>query len=182
MNKKVHLIYLLIIAVLVTLLFSFISKCDGREVVVEKRVTDTLYTIKHDTIVEYVPKYITKKTIDTLYLPTNKEEVVSLPIEQRHYRNDSIYDLWISGYKPQLDSIKTYPRIEYRTITNNVTREIYKTTMDFYPYLGFRNFDSKVGQVIGLTIKMPKKWMYSCEIGVIDSKMYYGLNLHYILK
>ena len=130
--------------------------------VVENRVTDTIYSVRIDTLLihQIEPKYI--HIVDTFYISSDNGTNVQLPIEQRYYSDNGVFDLWISGYNPTLDSIKTYPRVEYRTITNNVTREIYKSTMDFYQYLGFRNFDSTVGQVIGLTIKMPKKWMYSC--------------------
>lgn len=146
---------------------------------VENRVTDTITKIQVDTLIQYVPKYIVRKTIDTIYLQSSEKGEVSIPIEQRYYREEGVYDAWVSGYLPSLDSIKTYPRVEYRTITNNVTKEIYKSTLDFYPYIGFRRFDDNIGQVIGLSIKMPKKWMYSCEIGVMDDKLMYGITVGY---
>lgn len=146
---------------------------------VENRVTDTILKISIDTLVQYVPKYVNKKTTDTIYLPTNDKNEVAIEIEQSHYNESGVYDVWISGYKPQLDSIKTYPRVEYRTITNNITKEIYKSTIDFYPYIGFNRLDDNVGQVFGLTIKMPKKWIYSAEISVMDNKMMYGVTVGY---
>lgn len=173
MNNKFHLLYISIIVVLVALLLS--SKRQIK--VVENRVTDTIHSTRIDTITQYIPKYVYKHTIDTLYLPTNDQPVINLPIEQTHYASNGVYDVWISGYRANLDSIKTYPRIEYRTITNNVTKEIYKNTLDLYAYTGFRRFDRRVGQVIGLTIKTPKKWIISGEIGVMDNKIIYGMNL-----
>ena len=178
MNSKFHLLYIVIICVLVALLLS--SKRQIK--VVENRVTDTITKVQIDTLIKYVPKDISKKTIDTIYLPSSEKSEVAIPIEQRYYREEGVYDAWVSGYLPSLDSIKTYPRIEYRTITNNVTKEIHKSTLDFYPYIGFRRFDNKIGQVIGLSIKMPKKWVYSGEIGVFDGKMMYGINLGYKLN
>lgn len=172
------MLYIVVIVVLVTLLFS--SKRQIK--VVENRVTDTIIHLKIDTITQYIPKYITKKTTDTIYLQANDKNEVALEIEQKHYSENGIYDAWISGYKPQLDSIKTYTRIEYRTITNNITKEIYKSTIDLYPYIGFKRLDDKVGQVIGLSVKMPKKWMYSAEIGVMDNKMMYGVTVGYKLN
>ena len=172
------MLYIVVIVVLVTLLFS--SKRQIK--VVENRVTDTIIHLKIDTLTKYVPKYVTKKTTDTIYLQANDKNEVAIEIEQKHYSENGVYDAWISGYKPQLDSIKTYPRVEYKTITNNITKEIYKSTLDFYPYIGFKRLDDKVGQVIGLSIKMPKKWMYSAEIGVMDNKMMYGVSLGYKLN
>ena len=169
------MLYIVVIVVLVTLLFS--SKRQIK--VVENRVTDTIIHLKIDTITQYVPKYVTKKTTDTIYLPSNDKSEVALEIEQFHFSKEGAYDAWISGYKPQLDSIKTYSRVEYRTITNNITKEIYKSTIDFYPYIGFKRLDDNIGQVFGLTIKMPKMWMYSAEIGVMDNKMMYGVTVGY---
>lgn len=178
MNKVFHLLYIVVIVVLVTLLFS--SKRQIK--VVENRVTDTILQVKIDTITQYVPQYVTKKTTDTIYLPSNDKREVALEIEQFHFSKEGAYDAWISGYNPRLDSIKTYPRVEYRTITNNITKEIYKSTIDLYPYIGFNRLDDKVGQVIGLAIKMPKKWMYSAEIGVMDNKMMYSVTIGYKLN
>lgn len=172
------MLYIVVIVVLVTLLFS--SKRQIK--VVENRVTDTILKIRVDTLTKYVPKYVTKKTTDTIYLQANDKNEVAIEIEQKHYSENGVYDAWISGYKPQLDSIKTYPRVEYRTITNNITKEIYKSTIDFYPYIGFRRLDDNIGQVFGLTIKTPKKWIYSAEIGVMDNKMMYGVSLGYKLN
>ena len=178
MNKVFHLLYIVVIVVLVALLFS--SKRQIK--VVENRVTDTIIHLKIDTITQYVPKYVTKKTTDTIYLQATDKNEVALEIEQKHYSENGVYDAWISGYRPRLDSIKTYPRVEYKTITNNITKEIYKSTVDFYPYIGFRRFDDKIGQVIGLTIKMHEKWMYSAEIGVMDNNIMYGVSLGYNLN
>lgn len=172
------MLYIVTIIVLVALLFS--SKRQIK--VVENRVTDTVTKTIIDTITKCVPTYVTKKTTDTIYIQADDKNEVALEIEQKHYQDNGVYDVWISGYQPRLDSIKTYPRVEYKTITNNITKEIYKSTLEFYPYIGFKRLDDKVGQVIGLTMKMPKKWMYSAEIGVMDNKMMYGLAVGYKLN
>lgn len=169
------MLYIVVIVVLVALLFS--SKRQIK--VVENRVTDTILKIRVDTFTQYIPQYVTKKTIDTIYLSSNDKSEVALEIEQFHFSKEGAYDVWISGYNPRLDSIKTYPRVEYRTITNNTTKEVYKSTIDLYPYIGFKRLDDKFGQVIGLSIKMPKKWIYSAEIGVMDNKMMYGVTVGY---
>lgn len=51
---------------------------------------------------------------DTIAIRDSVE--VSLPITQRTYTDDSTYTAWVSGYHPQLDSLRTY----WRTVT--VTR------------------------------------------------------------
>lgn len=85
---------------------------------------DTLFI--YDTI--FVEKPVIKKVeiIDTLLLmvPTTDTLMmhdtvfVHLPIEQRQY-GDPRYTAWVSGYRPQLDSIHIYQRTEY--ITKEIT-------------------------------------------------------------
>lgn len=81
---------------------------------------DTLYV--YDTI--FVEKPVIKKVeiIDTLLLAVPYTDtlmlhdtvLVHLPIEQRQY-SDPRYTAWVSGYRPQLDSIHIYQRTEYIT-------------------------------------------------------------------
>lgn len=81
---------------------------------------DTLFV--YDTI--FVEKPVIKKVeiIDTLLLPVpitdtlmlHDTVLVHLPIEQRQY-SDPRYTAWVSGYRPQLDSILIYQRTEYIT-------------------------------------------------------------------
>lgn len=176
MNKVLHFVYIIvIIALLVTLFFS--SKRQIK--VVENRVTDTIYETIVDTVTNYMPKYITKKVIDTIYIPINDKHGMHLPIEQRYYHNESMYDIWVSGYKTTIDSIKVYPKVEYKTITNNVTKKIYEETLDIYPYTGFKRFNGSIGQVIGLSVKLPNKWVVSGEIGTICGGRIYGVNIGY---
>ena len=86
--------------------------------------TDT--TVIHDTI--YIDKPVLQKVAvtDTLRLPVLTRDtlmlhdtvLVHLPIEQRQY-GDPRYTAWVSGYRPQLDSIQIYQRTEY--ITKEIT-------------------------------------------------------------
>ena len=81
---------------------------------------DTLFV--YDTI--FVEKPVIKKVeiIDTLLLAVPYTDtlmlhdtvLVHLPIEQRQY-SDPRYTAWVSGYRPQLDSIQIYQRTEYIT-------------------------------------------------------------------
>ena len=88
---------------------------------------DTLFV--YDTI--FIEKPVIKKveTIDTLLLPVPTTDtlmlhdtvLIHLPIEQRQY-SDPRYTAWVSGYRPQLDSILIYQRTEY------ITKEIKTVT------------------------------------------------------
>ena len=68
-------------------------------------------TLRIEIPVEKI-KYRDRKVVDTLYLPT-PQDTTALPIEQKHYQ-DSISDIYISGYQPQIDSIQYH--IPYKTV------------------------------------------------------------------
>lgn len=89
-----------------------------------------------DTLPYYVPvpvdsvvtKYVTAKlpaVRDTLcdtiaYIDSVRHDSakVIIPITQVEYK-DSMYRAWVSGYRPQLDSIKIYQRTITRTVIRN---------------------------------------------------------------
>lgn len=181
MSSKIHLIYIFCIVVLVAFLTLSISKKkhDYKDV---KSVTDTLVVYRIDTIVEYIPKYKEKKTTDTIYIPSNNKPLLPIHIEQKHYSMDGMYDAWISGYKPTMDSIKVYPKTIYSTITNDVTREVVLREWNLYTYMGFKQLSNEWLPSIGLIVKSPKNLMYGVEIGAIDGNMYYGLQFGYKIK
>ena len=74
-------------------------------------LTDTLYIRDTIRIEKPVPKFI--KRIDTLLVQTkdtirlNDTLYLALPREQKTYR-DKNYQAWISGYRPELDSIHIF--------------------------------------------------------------------------
>ncbi len=75
--------------------------------------TDTIRI--RDTIEIEKPIYISKTVIDSILIPVEKADTIfirdtlflQLAKEQRHY-HDEEYDAWISGYQPELDSLKLY--------------------------------------------------------------------------
>lgn len=79
-----------------------------------------------DTIRIPHPVSVTSRAIDTMTVLVHATDTlwihdtlyISLPMEQRTYA-DSTYTAWISGYRPQIDSIQIYPQTT--TITNTVT-------------------------------------------------------------
>lgn len=65
--------------------------------------TDTIVRVDTFTITKEKIKYKERKIIDTLYVYKEND---SIPLEQEqiHY-SDSISNIWVSGYKPEIDSI-----------------------------------------------------------------------------
>lgn len=71
-------------------------------IVIEKH--DTIRLQRFDTITEQVTRY---KLVQVDFHDTiirNDTTFVELPFTQKHYHEDSVCDIWISGYDPQLDS------------------------------------------------------------------------------
>lgn len=76
--------------------------------------SDTIYIERTDTIrfaseVDFTHK--TEKVVETRYVEVHdtivKDSIVfmQLPITQKHYHEDSLCDVWVSGYEPNLDSL-----------------------------------------------------------------------------
>lgn len=127
---------------------------------------DTTTRIVYDTIDVYYPRpkdsIVTKYVVKTFkkYKEIEKDSVgglpqassgdsdevaVILPITQKTYE-DSTYKAWVSGYEPNLDSIKVYQKNTYKTITQiKKTNKIIGfglqigvglTPKGFQPYIG----------------------------------------------
>lgn len=98
------------------------------------QLADTIHEVVWDTIPYYQPTPVdsivtktiidrvrvadTTKVMDTLTVYDSVDVV--LPITQKHYE-DSTFSAWVSGYEPNLDSIKVYQRKEIQTITIRTT-------------------------------------------------------------
>ena len=92
-------------------------------------LTDTLYIRDTIRIEKPVPKFI--KKIDTLLVQTkdtirlNDTLYLALPREQKTYK-DKNYQAWISGYRPELDSIHIF-RNTQQIITSTTIQPKHKS-------------------------------------------------------
>ena len=98
-------------------------------------VRDTTIVVRYDTIKITKPVYISQKVVDTLLVPItdtlrqNDTLYVPIPKTQRYYAKDSLYQAWVSGYKPNLDSVKVFPKTIYTTITNTIYKKPARVTI-----------------------------------------------------
>lgn len=145
------------------LFFIFTKKTSQIEdMVANIKSIDTI--VVRDTLRIEVPvekiKYKDRKIVDTLYLPTPKD-TTPLPIEEKHYQ-DSIADIYISGFQPSLDSIHYH--IPKQTIYVDKVVEVPQTKKWWEDrfifsagvYTGYspiyNNFDVVVGFGIGVRL------------------------------
>lgn len=84
---------------------------------VEVLPPDTVTITKTVRDTEYVPEPypVYSEVIRTEYLPAKIDSAeidVPVPIEQKRYENKD-FTAWVSGYKPELDSIWIFPETKY---------------------------------------------------------------------
>lgn len=99
----------------------------GHRLAVAGMKADTVQVIRVDTIKTVEPKYVAIHTVDTMFFPVIVRQLdtmfVPMPREQAFYR-DSSYEAWVSGYRPALDSIRIYRRLERMTIHTVSTEKV----------------------------------------------------------
>ena len=97
-----------------------IARCTNKaatEPTLRDTIVDTIKVIKPIAVDSVVTRYKwvnVERVKDTTIVNEVSEVVfdtirIRLPIESKHYTAES-YDAWVSGYEPQLDSIKVYQR------------------------------------------------------------------------
>lgn len=103
----------------------FVGRVTAPNSPVEPLSRDTVIVTHTDTIVREKPVYYAVTKVDTLRVPVvdtlrlRDTLWLELPKEQRAYR-DSLYEAWVSGYDPALDSIRIYAPVQVVTVTEQV--------------------------------------------------------------
>lgn len=141
--------------------------------------TDTVYQTKVDTLNLVSPIFIEKKVVDTFFVYVNDSTNISLPIEQKRYYHPDKYELYISGVKPNLDTIRVFNKTEYLTVTNTVTNNIYRNSWRGYISGQITTFDGYTIPSIGLTLTSPKSLLIGGSIGLYNNKPTYQLSVGY---
>lgn len=154
----------------------------NKETVRTEFVADTLYLYKVDTVYYEKPVYKTRTVIDTVYLACGNDEEIPLPIEQKHYSQEGVYDAWVSGYQPELDSISVYRKTEYQIVTNEIETVRETTNVGVYANVGFVAFNGLNGGHVGITLATRKKLSFGVNAGIMNKKPFYGATIGYKLN
>lgn len=165
------------VAFIAIVLYGIVRPCKTNVEVVEKVITDTVVYHHTDTIVSIKPQYITKYVVrhDTIY--TTKDSIYTLPITQKHYSKPNLYDAWVSGCNPSLDSIKTYNKIETVVVNNEVIREVVVKEWELYATMGLNVNRNTFMPSVGLSLTTPNKMQYSANVGVYKGCLVYGIGV-----
>lgn len=112
-RQYIRIVFIIIVSILCLVGILNIAQCEKNSDGVSKIVTkvDTLYL--HDTLRIEKPTPKIKRDIDTFLVEVKdtihiKDTIyLKLPKEQKVYQ-DNTYQAWISGYRPELDSIHIF--------------------------------------------------------------------------
>lgn len=159
-------------------------KCCTQEpetIVVTK--SDTVVVVKYDTLRYKVPVPVDRVVKDTFYVMVNADSVkkdtqnnayyVKLEREQVHYSENGVYDAWVSGFQPRLDSFTVYGK---ETTTSIIQPTITYPKWSYYATITARQHNDKPFFGLGAQA-VGNKCILGAEFGVLDNKFYYGLNL-----
>lgn len=150
----------------------------GGNTIVRSITSDTVYVTVYDTLFVDRPVPVERRVVDTVYMRI-EDRNLSLPVEQLRYNKDGVYDIWVSGVKASLDSVKVYVPTTERTVTRTVTMER-KASWACVPYMGFKAFDGSVSPNIGFMLETPKSWVLGAEIGYSKPlSTHWGVNVGY---
>lgn len=170
--------YIVIAVLLVSLVISLTNR---KEVVIEKNTSDTVYVTKIDTTKSRNPKPERDTIVDTFYIVLPSGESLELPKTQKYYK-DSLYEAWVSGYKPNLDSINIYKQTKFVTITNTTTKEIYPKTTALYFNFGTMYISDKFAPKLGAGIKLKNDMIINTNLGLYDKSIFYELSFNIKIK
>lgn len=142
-----------------------IKKCSSTQEIIKSdtvTVTDTMW--KDTTIIEkeFVPKYVVKKKVDTVY--TKDGDTLNLITEQKRYDRSLVSDkdtcnleIYTSGINTSLDSLKWH--LKTHTVTNTITitkyiekKRKFKDRFHIQPQfgVGYGLFNKKVDAYVGV--------------------------------
>ena len=85
-------------------------------------IRDTVLMVKNEKIIRVMRDTLTniefiRDSIDTMKV------IANIPVTQKEYSDDSTYTAWVSGYKPNLDSINVYRKNVYINKETIITKK-----------------------------------------------------------
>ena len=169
----------IVIAVLAVCLI--LSLTNRNKNVIETHTTDTITIVRTDTIRERIPHFISEMVLDTIFVEKVSENVLKLPVTQKYYNTDS-YQAWVSGYKPNLDSINVFNKVVERTVNHTIDRVVYPKSIDWYLNAGSMFIDKKAAPYVGLNVKFKNDLVIGANAGVYEKNMFYGFNIGFKLN
>lgn len=143
------------------------ERCSNRNSPANAVVTDTIVVVDTICVVQPLVKdSVVVRTIierhpivqedanltdmcDSTNVAPKDSALVVLDITQHHYKGDT-YEAWVSGYKPRLDSIRTFQLT--KTIQTNTAKPPNRFTVGLTGGIGYGFVSKKIEPFIGIGI------------------------------
>lgn len=172
---------MLIAIVIISIQHIVIRNKNSKIELLESRVyEDTIIHHTYDTTKVVVPIYhdsINIKYDTLLYIDTTTAIrdtfYISVPITQKSYK-DSTYSCWVSGYKPNLDSIEVYNKIIYRDIIQKpLIKRLYieGQIIPLFPYAGYSIGLGYEKNKYGISLQYGRFYAPNINTSIIDNKV-----------
>lgn len=159
-------VWIILLSIFVGVLLNTMLTKRGQPEKIEIVRSDTVTVVKTDTVIYYEPKIVVERVLDSVVVRVKDTVYITLPKVVREYKGED-YHAKISGIDPKLDYIKTFPRTEYKYITQTeLVREkpkkwvIYANVDYMYATKDFQTLPISIG--LSYT---PKKAEFHIEYG-----------------
>lgn len=177
-NKKFHIIYIAIIAVLGVLFLWLLGTDSEKPEVITEWHTDTLTIVKHDTTI-ITKVVIEKEPSDTIFITTRDSILVPIPRQEYTFSEPEVFDFRVRGYMVDFLDAKVYPKTIYQTITNESTITITKYRSSLFVNAGFSSICGDFYPKVGLGLSLKGKWLISGDLGLYQKNPIYGISIGY---
>lgn len=175
---KLHIVYLVIIAVL-ALILGLVLKRPEKVITETKYLTDTTFVERIDTVEITKIVEVEKRVVDTTYITVRDSILVPIPMSEYRFFQKGLYDITAYGYNVSLSNITVFPKTVYQTVINTVEKEVTITSWDIYGGFGIWRFKDEWIPNIGLAVKAPKNLLFTANLGYYDKDLLYGGTLYY---
>lgn len=177
-NLKLHISYLVIIAVL-ALMLGLVLKRPEKVITETKYLTDTTVVTKTDTVEVTKVVEVEKRVVDTTYITVRDSILVPIPMSEYRFFQKDLYDITAYGYGVLLSNVTVYPKTVYQTVTNTIEREVLVSNWNIYGGFGIWRFKDEWIPNIGLAVKAPKNLLFTVNLGYYDKDLLYGGTVYY---
>ena len=148
-----YIIYVIIFLIILFNVYSLGKKS------VEPTIIEKVETIKHtDTITIYKPipdtVYLTKIVKDTLYSTDSIKTEVDIPITTTIYK-DSTYEASVSGFKANLDYVKTFAPTTEIIKEKVIYKDKSKVNVSLSTGYGYGLVHKQSDMFVGVTVSVP---------------------------
>jgi hypothetical protein len=175
---KLHIVYLVIIAVL-ALILGLVLKRPEKVITETKYLTDTTFVERIDTVEITKIVEVEKRVVDTTYIIVRDSILVPIPLSEYRFFQKGLYDITAYGYNVSLSNITVFPKTVYQTVINTVEKEVMITSWDIYGGFGIWRFKEEWIPNIGLAVKAPKNLLFTANLGYYDKDLLCGGTLYY---